>query len=102
MAAALHAAAANIDAAGQPLRLAIGIATGEVVAGHIGSARRMEYTVIGDAANLASRLQTVAPPNHTYIDEATYLRLTPRPPAEQLIAKIRGKTAPVTIYDIKP
>jgi class 3 adenylate cyclase len=98
VAAALHQAAATIEADGKPLRLAIGIATGEVVAGHIGSPRRMDYTVIGDAANLASRLQGAAPSGRTYIDDRTYQRLSEKPAAERLVAKIRGKADPVTIH----
>ncbi len=98
VAAELHRAGANIQADGKPLQLAIGIATGEVVAGHIGSPRRMDYTVIGDAANLASRLQSAAPPGRTYIDDSTYERLREPAAAEKLIAKIRGKADPVTIY----
>lgn len=100
VAAALHTAASTMTADGHPLRLSIGIATGNVVAGHIGSHKRMDYTVIGDAANLASRLQSAAPAGHTYIDDATYQRLKTKPHNETLIAKIRGKTAPVTIHDI--
>lgn len=96
----LHRAAAGIRADDRPLQLAIGIASGEVVAGHVGSPRRMDYTVIGDAANLASRLQGAAPPGRTYLDDATYARLREQPAAEKLIAKIRGKAEPVTIYAV--
>ncbi|HEY4442037.1 MAG TPA: adenylate/guanylate cyclase domain-containing protein [Candidatus Elarobacter sp.] len=100
VASALHRAASTIMADGKPLRVSIGIATGEVVAGHIGSPKRMDYTVIGDAANLASRLQSAAPPARTYVDDRTYSRLAQKPKAEKLIAKIRGKAEPVTVYDI--
>jgi PAS domain S-box-containing protein len=101
VAAALHRAAATIQAVGKPLQLAIGIATGEVVAGHIGSPKRMDYTVVGDAANLASRLQGAAPPGRTYADDRTYARLRKPPPAEKLVAKIRGKAEPVTLFAIR-
>jgi PAS domain S-box-containing protein len=101
VAAALHRAAATIEADGKPLQLAIGIATGEVVAGHIGSPKRMDYTVVGDAANLASRLQGAAPPGRTYADGRTYARAITPPPAEKLIAKIRGKAEPVTLFAIR-
>jgi adenylate cyclase len=57
---------------GVRLQTGIGIATGNVIAGNIGSERRMHYAVVGDSVNVASRLQSAAGPGQILIDEATY------------------------------
>ncbi|MBI4530726.1 MAG: adenylate/guanylate cyclase domain-containing protein [Candidatus Latescibacteria bacterium] len=50
----------------------IGIATGEVVVGHIGSTRKVEFTVVGTPANLVARLTSLATAGQMIIDEQTY------------------------------
>jgi len=85
-----------------PLEISVGLATGEVVAGNIGSSKRMEYTVIGDAVNLAARLQAAAPPRHILCDETTYRLAQSRYQGERMLAKIKGRDDPVTVYAIPP
>jgi adenylate cyclase len=57
---------------GMRLQVGIGITSGEVIAGNVGSERRMHYTVIGDPVNVASRLQTAAGPGQILVDEVTH------------------------------
>ncbi|HMD03189.1 MAG TPA: adenylate/guanylate cyclase domain-containing protein, partial [Candidatus Baltobacteraceae bacterium] len=86
-----------------PLEISVGLATGDVVAGHFGSTRRMDYTVIGDAVNLANGLQSAAPAGCIYCDEETFRSAGPiSRPTQQLQARIKGRSELVTAYAIVP
>ena len=87
--------------AGIELRVRIGVATGSVTAGNVGSDSRMSYTVHGDAVNLAARLEQLNKRFGTYLlmDEATIERLTlPGPIAFVDEVEIRGKERYVRVY----
>ena len=89
-------------AAGKPaIRIGVGIASGEMVAGYTGTNERATYTCIGDTANLASRLEahTKVAARAILIDGATRAELRDGVALESLGAiDIRGKAHPVDVF----
>lgn len=84
-----------------PIYAGCGIATGELVQGSIGHVRRMEYTVIGDTVNVASRIQGKTGRGQILIDERTYRNVQSeiRVKVWEPVA-VKGKSAPVQIYEV--
>jgi len=84
-----------------PLAVGIGIHTGPVVAGYIGSSKALSYTVIGDVANTSSRLCSVALAGQILISEMTRELLGNRFELEELQpAKVKGKEKPLRIFNV--
>ncbi len=91
------------DKGDDPLAIGIGLASGRAVAGAIGARRRMEFTVIGDAVNLASRLAGLAKGGQVLIDEETWKRAgSPEKGVKALPpAQVKGKTKPVPVFEVE-
>jgi class 3 adenylate cyclase len=84
-----------------PLGIHVGIGTGYVIAGWIGPERHQDYTVMGDAVNLASRLEDVSDRGQVFVSEDTY-RLTSRLFVFKALdpVTVKGKADPVRIYEV--
>jgi len=81
-------AAENLPA----IRIGVGINTGPVITGNIGSTRALQYTAIGDAMNVASRLVSLARPGEVIVSDTTHALLGGRVEAVVLPpVKVKGK-----------
>jgi adenylate cyclase len=86
-----------------PIEAGFGLSYGTVFAGNIGSERRLEYTVVGDAVNLAARLCEMAGPGEVLIDEVLASQLSVPPGLEPVAPlAIRGRGALVRAFRLAP
>ncbi|MBI3920006.1 MAG: tetratricopeptide repeat protein [Armatimonadetes bacterium] len=86
---------------GTNLQMRVGLNSGLVVAGVVGSEQKQQYTVMGDAVNLASRIETTARPNSVLVSETVYrqtLRLFQYQAWEPI--RVKGKEQPVSVYEV--
>lgn len=87
-----------------PINVGTGINTGTCIVGNMGSESRFDYSVIGDAVNLAARLEATAGrgqylENKTIMSRSTVLKLPEKYPYQEIgVIKVKGKEESITIY----
>jgi class 3 adenylate cyclase len=86
----------------QPIQIHIGLNTGKVAAGNIGSEKLIQYAHIGDTTNVASRICSAAEADEIVISQSTFDKLrNPNLPLEKLPAiKVKGKDEPLEVYRV--
>ena len=86
---------------GPAIRMRIGIHTGPVVLGTIGSDLRLEFQVVGDTVNLAARMESLAEPGTTYVTEEIFQQTEGFFRFEKLGEKqVKGKETPIKVYQV--
>ena len=92
---------ARMEANLPPLAVGIGIHSGPVVAGYIGSSKALSYTVIGDTANTSARLCGVAASGQVLISESTLRKIEGKFEYEELPpAQLKGKEKPFRMFNV--
>ncbi len=83
------------------LKVGIGMHTGPLIAGNLGSRRRMDYSVIGDTVNVAARLEGVAGPGQVIITEDTKDLIDGKFKLKEMEpVQVKGKVKPLHIYNV--
>lgn len=85
-----------------PIHIGIGINSGDVIAGYLGSSKSLEYTVIGDVVNTASRLCSAAKAGEIIISRSTYDKVKDYFEIEEMPpAQLKGKALPQRVFCVK-